>query len=77
MEKSEGHAGKAEKEEASRIFKEVWERCKEHEGYARLKAEFLAEQKDWDRDHIKVEEDEEVLKPRTTSKTKVKTENND
>jgi hypothetical protein len=47
MEKSEGHAGKAEKEEASRIFKEVWERCKEHEGYARLKAEFLAEQKDW------------------------------
>ncbi|EKD18325.1 uncharacterized protein L3040_004720 [Drepanopeziza brunnea f. sp. 'multigermtubi'] len=46
-ERSEGHAGKSEKEEASRIFREVWERCKEHEGYQEMKRAFLKEQKDW------------------------------
>lgn len=35
--KSQGHEGMEEKEEASRIFKAVWERCKEHEGYGELK----------------------------------------
>jgi len=47
IEKSEGHEGKAEKEEASRIFREVWERCRVHEGYLELKKEFLREQKEW------------------------------
>ncbi|KAL3426035.1 hypothetical protein PVAG01_02826 [Phlyctema vagabunda] len=45
--KSQGHAGKEEKEAASRIFRLVWDRCRAHEGYASLKAEFLAEQKEW------------------------------
>ncbi|OWP02161.1 hypothetical protein B2J93_3593 [Marssonina coronariae] len=46
-EKSTGHDGKKEKEEASQIFREVWERCKDHEGYQRLKKDFLQEQKKW------------------------------
>ncbi|KAJ1337830.1 DUF4385 family protein [Microdochium nivale] len=45
--RSEGHAGKLEKEEASLVFHGVWERCKTHEAYLRLKAEFLQEQKEW------------------------------
>jgi hypothetical protein len=45
---STGHKGKEEKEEASRIFKEVWETCKVHEGYGVLKKEFLMEQKAWE-----------------------------
>ena len=48
-EKSEGHAGKAEKEEASRIFREVWERCKTEESYQSRKEAFLKEQREWDR----------------------------
>jgi hypothetical protein len=47
IEKSKGHEGKEEKEEASRIFSEVWERCRVHEGYLDLKKEFLKEQKEW------------------------------
>lgn len=47
IEKSTGQNGKEEKEEASRIFREVWERCKSHEGYLELKKEFLKEQKEW------------------------------
>lgn len=46
-ERSEGHEGKAEKEEASQIFRGVWERCKEHEGYQEMKKVFLKEQKEW------------------------------
>ena len=44
------HQGRKEKEEASRIFREVWEKCKKHEGYIRRKEEFLREQKDWDKE---------------------------
>ncbi|KAI1362267.1 hypothetical protein F5Y08DRAFT_312540 [Xylaria arbuscula] len=44
--KSEGHAGKMEKERASAVFKEVWLRCRVHEGYRRRKEEFLREQKE-------------------------------
>ena len=40
------------------------ERCKEHEGYAMLKVGFLAEQKAWERELVKVE-DQEVVKPQT------------
>jgi len=44
------HEGKAEKEEASRVFREVWERCKAHEGYIEKKRRFVEEQKAWDRE---------------------------
>jgi hypothetical protein len=73
-EKSEGHKGKEEKEEASRVFRGYWERCKEHEGYGRLKEKFLREQKEWEKmekskvksegdEEIKMEETEEVKLP--------------
>ena len=47
IEKSQGHEGREEKEEASRIFRGVWERCRGHAGYQELKKEFLTEQKAW------------------------------
>lgn len=46
--KSEEHAGKLEKEQASRIFRQYWERCKAHKGYEQRKQEFLVEQKAWE-----------------------------
>ncbi|KAG6000838.1 hypothetical protein E4U21_004952 [Claviceps maximensis] len=42
---SKAHAGKWEKEQASRIFRGYWQRCRSHEGYKALKDEFLTEQK--------------------------------
>ncbi|KAF1348036.1 hypothetical protein BDV97DRAFT_378132 [Delphinella strobiligena] len=48
--KSEGHDDKDDREEASRIFKEVWERCKQDHTYLRLKGEFQKEQKLWDKE---------------------------
>ena len=53
LEKSKGHQGKEEKEEASRIFREVWDLCKSHEGYLRRKEQFIIEQKEWDKDQIR------------------------
>jgi hypothetical protein len=47
LEKSKGHEGKEEKEEASKVFREVWERCKSHEGYKELREEFLRDQREW------------------------------
>lgn len=47
--RSTEHKDKAEKEEASLIFREVWERCKADERYLSLKEAFLAEQKQWDK----------------------------
>lgn len=41
------HAGRAEKEEASNIFRSFWQRCKTHQGYATKREAFLAEQKIW------------------------------
>ncbi|KAL8867010.1 MAG: hypothetical protein Q9174_005938 [Haloplaca sp. 1 TL-2023] len=55
MEKSKDHQDMKEKEEASLVFREVWERCKAHEGYILKKEEFLAEQKAWDRQRKKAE----------------------
>jgi hypothetical protein len=73
IEKSEEHAGKAEKEEASRLFRMVWERCRDHKGYAVLKKRFLEEQKEWAGETI---EDKVEVKPETKcSRKKVKTEN--
>ncbi|KAE9984356.1 hypothetical protein EG328_008842 [Venturia inaequalis] len=45
--KSTSHKDHQDKLEASEIFKAVWQCCKEHEGYQRLKDEFLREQKVW------------------------------
>ena len=45
FERSDGHKGKEEREEASRVFRTVWERRKSHEGYQRLKAEFWLSRK--------------------------------
>ena len=42
------HEGKAEKEEASLIFREVWERCKAYQGYDQKKQQFLENQRAWD-----------------------------
>ena len=50
LEKSKGHKDMKEKEEASFVFKQVWERCRAHEGYLEKKEEFLKEQKRWDRE---------------------------
>ena len=57
--KSRGHADKGEKEAASLVFREVWEKCKAHEGYKRLKEEFLLEQKEWLKGEENKNEDEE------------------
>lgn len=50
LEKSRGHKDMKEKEEASCVFKQVWERCKAHEGYLAKKEKFQREQKQWDRE---------------------------
>ncbi len=50
MEKSTGHKDMKEKEEASQVFREVWERCKKREGYLLKKEAFLAEQKAWEKE---------------------------
>ncbi|KXJ97306.1 hypothetical protein Micbo1qcDRAFT_211559 [Microdochium bolleyi] len=47
--RSEDHADKKEKEEASLVFRKVWEQCKTHEVYLRLKEDFLKEQKEWEK----------------------------
>jgi hypothetical protein len=63
IKKSKGHDGREEKKEASRIFKEVWEKCRNHEGYLEMKKEFLREQKEWLRAEASVKhEDQEVKK---------------
>ncbi|KAG9254403.1 uncharacterized protein F5Z01DRAFT_621885 [Emericellopsis atlantica] len=49
--RSGSHKGKEEKLAASAIFREVWERCKQHEGYQQKKVAFLKEQKEWRKDN--------------------------
>lgn len=44
-----GSEGWKEKDEASRIFKEVWEKARLSKGYQAKKAEFLKRQKKWDK----------------------------
>ncbi|ORY61712.1 uncharacterized protein BCR38DRAFT_459515 [Pseudomassariella vexata] len=56
--KSEEHEGKQEKEEVSKLFREVWERCRAYEGYKRRRAEFLRELREWE--EIKKEEEVKV-----------------
>ncbi|KAI4206724.1 MAG: hypothetical protein LQ346_000913 [Caloplaca aetnensis] len=59
--KSAGHKGRGEKAEASRVFSEVWQSCKAHEGYRIKKEAFLKEQKEWERERkrgVKGDQDE-------------------
>ncbi|KAG6038112.1 hypothetical protein E4U41_004534 [Claviceps citrina] len=39
------HPDKADKEAASRIFRQYWQRCRSHRGYRALKDDFLADQR--------------------------------
>ncbi|MCJ1477691.1 hypothetical protein MMC13_006364 [Lambiella insularis] len=55
--KSDGHAGKEDKEEASQIFREVWEMAKAHPGYAEKKRVYLAEQRRRDRERKRNEKE--------------------
>ena len=41
--------GWKEKDEASRVFKEVWEKARASKGYQAKKAEFTKRQKEWDK----------------------------
>ena len=41
--------GRKEKEEASAIFKQVWERARDYEPYQEMKKAFLKRQKDWEK----------------------------
>ncbi|KAK3174611.1 hypothetical protein OEA41_001857 [Lepraria neglecta] len=61
---AEDWEGRKEKEEASMIFREVWERARNHEGYQMKKKEFLKEQKEWDKDQTRKEAPEEKGKKR-------------
>ncbi|TVY16529.1 hypothetical protein LARI1_G005214 [Lachnellula arida] len=73
-EKSEGHVGKEGKEEASGVFRGYWETCREHEGYQRLKKDFLKEQKEWEdlEKRAKIEEDNEEVKIKDENADEVK-----
>ena len=47
--------GRREKEEASQVFREVWERARSHGGYLAKKQEFLSRQKEWDAERTRKE----------------------
>jgi hypothetical protein len=82
LEKSQGHKGMQEKEEASLIFREVWERAKAYDGYTAKKEVFQKEQKEWDKEqkkikkeeHVKEEDGEEVEKLKRASRMRIKKE---
>ncbi|KAJ9623106.1 hypothetical protein H2203_006041 [Taxawa tesnikishii (nom. ined.)] len=57
--KSTTHKDKNDKEEASNIFKEVWQRCRTNEAYLGLKERFQKEQKEWDKEHKTVKKEED------------------
>ncbi|GAA6013594.1 hypothetical protein JCM10207_004785 [Rhodosporidiobolus poonsookiae] len=44
------HPGAKEKMESAAVFREVWERCKAHEGYAERRKEWEAEKKAWEKE---------------------------
>ncbi|KAF1985037.1 hypothetical protein K402DRAFT_464685 [Aulographum hederae CBS 113979] len=50
LEKSSTHRDAKEKLEASEIFREVWQRCRDHKGYLARKEGFLKEQREWDQE---------------------------
>ncbi len=44
--------GRREKEEASGVFRGVWERARGHGPYLEMKGVFLKRQKEWDRERM-------------------------
>ena len=74
LEKSEGHEGREEKLAVSELFKGVWRECLADEGYQRLKGEFLAEQKEWDRMQKNVKKEDESGDDNEDVKVEVKEE---
>ncbi|OAK93470.1 hypothetical protein IQ06DRAFT_382802 [Phaeosphaeriaceae sp. SRC1lsM3a] len=86
LEKSTGHEGREEKEEASRVFREVWERARAYEGYGAKKERWVKEKKEWEKEQKKMKkevngEEEEVEvengRGRTTVKKEIKEEEDD
>lgn len=79
LEKSTGHEGRDEKEEASKVFREVWDRARAHEGYGEKKERWMKEKKEWEREQKKVKkvkkeesgEEEEVRTEKIKRKTRV------
>ncbi|KAF1919534.1 hypothetical protein BDU57DRAFT_143993 [Ampelomyces quisqualis] len=80
LEKSKGHKGMKEKEVASQVFREVWEKAKVFGGYVAKKEAFQKEQKEWGKEvkEIKNEEGGEMVvvvgKLQRESSTRVKKE---
>ncbi|KAL8723564.1 MAG: hypothetical protein Q9225_000199 [Loekoesia sp. 1 TL-2023] len=50
LERRSGRELKEEKKEASRLFREVWEKCRAHEGYKIRKEAWVREKWDWKRE---------------------------
>jgi hypothetical protein len=63
-----------EKEESSRVFREVWERAKSHGGYLEKKEVFKKEQREWDREQRRVKMEEGVEVEGKPKRTRVKKE---
>ncbi|KAK5121434.1 hypothetical protein LTR85_005266 [Meristemomyces frigidus] len=70
--KSEGHEGREEKLRVSELFKEVWRRCTSDERYLKLKEEFVAERKGWEKEQKKAKKEDAA-----DVKTEVKSEDVD
>ncbi|KAK9776079.1 hypothetical protein SCAR479_07299 [Seiridium cardinale] len=60
--KSETHKDKKEKEAASLVFRQVWERCRAHEGYRARKEHFLEEQRAWEKSEVRQESEDKNSK---------------
>lgn len=60
--------GRKEKEEASQVFREVWDRARVYGPYLEMKGEFLRRQREWDKERKKREEEDGVS--RKTQKRK-------
>lgn len=76
LEKSKGHEGLDEKAHASEIFKEGWEACRRDGGYQALKSAFQKEQKEWDKAHKGVKQ-EQVKGENGNDAVRVKEESSD
>lgn len=52
--------GRKEKEEASQVFREVWDRARAYGPYLEMKGEFLRRQREWDKERKKREKEDGV-----------------
>lgn len=69
--KSKGHLDMGEKEEASLVFKAVWEECRSDKAYVKLKEGFQAEQKEWDKAQRQIKREDVDVKEDDGVKTEV------